>query len=69
MQPVKAAPEPIYFPDEPIYTSVVTFALAFVTLTPNCLARAMMSIRFREETALAILCGEKLVLVCVLLGK
>lgn len=56
MQSVKAVPEPICFaPQKPIYTSVVTFALAFVTLTPNCLARAMMSIRFREETALAIL--------------
>lgn len=38
-----------------IYTSVVTLALAFVTLTPNCFARAMMSIRFREETLEAIL--------------
>jgi hypothetical protein len=34
---------------------VVTLALAFVTLTPICLAREMMSIRFRDETALAIL--------------
>lgn len=40
---------------EPFYTSVVTFALALVTLTPNCLARAMMSIRFRDETLWAIL--------------
>jgi hypothetical protein len=33
----------------------VTFALALVTLTPNCFARAMMSIRFLEETLWAIL--------------
>lgn len=37
------------------YTSVVTLALALVTLTPNCFARAMMSIRFRDETLWAIL--------------
>lgn len=37
------------------YTSVVTFALGFVTLTPSCFARAMMSTRFREETLWAIL--------------
>lgn len=43
----------------PPYTSVVTFALAFVTLTPNCLARAIISIRFREETALAILMNDR----------
>lgn len=40
---------------KPFYTSVVTFALGFVTLTPNCFARAMMSIRFLEETLWAIL--------------
>ena len=34
---------------------MVTLALALVTLTPSCLARAMMSMRLREETALAIL--------------
>jgi hypothetical protein len=33
----------------------VTLALEFVTLTPNSFARAMMSIRFRAETACAIL--------------
>lgn len=49
----KSSPEP-NFP-KPFYTSVVTFALAFVTLTPSCFARAMMSIRFLEETLWAIL--------------
>jgi hypothetical protein len=39
----------------PLYTSVVTFALEFVTLTPNCFARAMMSILFLDETLCAIL--------------
>ena len=39
----------------PVYTSVVTFALALVTLTFNCLARARMSTRFRDETLCAIL--------------
>jgi hypothetical protein len=38
-----------------IYTSVVTLALGLVTLTPSCFARAMMSMRFLEETAEAIL--------------
>lgn len=37
------------------YTSVVTLALELVTLTPSCLARAMMSTRFLEETPWAIL--------------
>ena len=37
------------------HTSVVTFAFGFVTLTPSCFARAMMSIRFRDETLCAIL--------------
>jgi len=32
------------------YDSVVTFALAFVTLTDNCFALATMSTRFRAET-------------------
>ena len=36
-------------------TSVVTFALGFVTLTPNCFALAMISMRFLDETAWAIL--------------
>jgi hypothetical protein len=40
---------------EVLYTSVVTLALGFVTLTPSCLARAMMSMRLREETLWAIL--------------
>ena len=40
------------------YDSTVTFALPFVTFTPSALARAMMSIRFRDETACAILEGE-----------
>ena len=38
-----------------IYDSVLTRALPLVTLTPICLARAMMSMRFRAETACAIL--------------
>jgi len=33
-----------------LYDSVVTFALAFVTLTDNCFALATMSTRFRAET-------------------
>lgn len=33
----------------------MTFALGLVTLTDNCFARAMMSIRFLEETLWAIL--------------
>ena len=41
-----------------VYTSVVTLALAFVTLTPNCFARAMMSMRLRDETLWAILGGH-----------
>lgn len=46
---------PTHFVKKPIYTSVVTLALEFVTLTPSCLARAMMSTRFLEETLWAIL--------------
>lgn len=38
-----------------IYDSVVSLALPLVTLTPSCLARATISIRFRELTACAIL--------------
>lgn len=38
-----------------IYDSVVILALPFVTLTPSCLARATISIRFLDETACAIL--------------
>lgn len=38
-----------------LYDSVVTFAFPFVTLTPNCLAFAKISTRFREETACEIL--------------
>lgn len=34
---------------------MVTFALGLVTLTDSCLARAMISIRFLEETLWAIL--------------
>jgi hypothetical protein len=34
---------------------VVILALPLVTLTPSCLARATISIRFREDTACAIL--------------
>lgn len=41
---------PLFF-----YTSVVTFALGFVTLTPSCFALAMMSMRFLDETLWAIL--------------
>ena len=37
------------------YDSVVTRAFAFVTLTPNCFARAMISILFLDETAWLIL--------------
>lgn len=48
-------------PKKTLYTSVVTLALALVTLTPNCLARAMMSMRFRDETLLAILLTTVLV--------
>lgn len=42
-------------PSVPFYTSVVTFALGLVTLTPNCFARAMISILFLDETLWAIL--------------
>jgi hypothetical protein len=38
-----------------LYDSVVILALPLVTLTPSCLARATISIRFFDETALAIL--------------
>lgn len=37
------------------YDSVEIFALPFVTFTPNCFARATISIRLREDTACAIL--------------
>lgn len=40
------------------HDSVVTFALAFVTLTPNCFAFARISTRFRDDTACEILLGE-----------
>lgn len=33
-----------------VYDSVLTRALPFVTFTPSCFARAMMSMRFRAET-------------------
>jgi hypothetical protein len=46
---------PFHDPNARIYTSVVTLALALVTLTPSCFARAMMSMRLREETLWAIL--------------
>lgn len=36
------------------YDSVVTFAFAFVTFTPSCLALATMSILLRADTACAI---------------
>lgn len=36
-------------------TSVVILALGFVTFTPSCLAREMISIRFLDETAWEIL--------------
>ena len=39
----------------PIYTSVVTLAFGFVTLTPSCFARATISILFLDETACEIL--------------
>ena len=39
----------------PIHDSVVTLAFAFVTLTPNCFALAMISTLFLDETACAIL--------------
>lgn len=52
----KARPFPcIHRENETVYTSVVTLALALVTLTLSCLARAMISTRFREETLWAIL--------------
>jgi len=38
-----------------VYDSVLTRALPFVTLTPSCLARATMSMRFRAETECEIL--------------
>ena len=38
-----------------LYDSVVILALPLVTLTPSCLARETLSIRFFEETACAIL--------------
>ena len=37
------------------YTSTVTLALGFVTLTPSSLARAIISTLFLDETACAIL--------------
>ena len=37
------------------HDSVEIFALELVTLTPSCLARATISIRFLDETACAIL--------------
>jgi hypothetical protein len=37
------------------YTSVVILALRFVTLTPNCFARATIAILFLDETACEIL--------------
>ena len=40
---------------EPPQASVVTLALAFVTLTPNCFAFATMSTLFLDETACEIL--------------
>ena len=39
----------------PVYDSVLTRALLFVTFTPNCLALAMISMRFRAETEWEIL--------------
>lgn len=44
-----------------IYDSVVSLALPFVTLTPNCFALATISILFLDETALAILICVSLV--------
>lgn len=38
-----------------VYDSVVNLALPLVTLTPNCFARATISILFLDETACAIL--------------
>jgi len=38
-----------------LYTSVVTLALALVTLTLSSLARAMMDTRLRDDTLCAIL--------------
>lgn len=51
------APSLSSFRQRYVHTSVVTFALGFVTLTPSCFARAMMSIRFLAETLWAILQG------------
>ena len=39
------------------YDSVEIFALPFVTLTPNCFARATISMRFLDETECAMLFG------------
>jgi len=41
--------------NDAVYDSVLTLALPFVTLTPNCFARVMISMRFLAETAWAIL--------------
>jgi len=38
-----------------LYDSVLTRAWPFVTFTPNCFALAMISMRFRAETACEIL--------------
>ena len=38
-----------------VYDSVVTLAFAFVTLTPNCFAFAMISTLFLDDTECAIL--------------
>ena len=48
-----------------VYDSVVTLAFAFVTLTPNCFAFAMISTLFLDDTECAILsfaqsaCGQE----------
>jgi len=44
----------IHNKSKPIYTSTVTFAFAFVTLTPNCFALARISTLFLAETACEI---------------
>ena len=53
-QPFASSSTPLH-PHHASYDSVEIFAFGFVTLTPSCLARAMISMRFREETACAIL--------------
>ena len=41
--------------DASVYASTVSLPFGFVTFTPNCLARAIISTRFLDDTECAIL--------------